>query len=484
MPPLLTSARAAVSRFFGYDATDDTGRRRVISHRTMAEDHVANERKRRILASNARDLERNFSVAAWAIRKHLDYVSSFSFSAHTDDRGFNRELEEFVRRRMTRDACDLAGRHPFRRLIRLTEACAVKDGDVFLVKLAPAVGPARGRLQAIEADRVINPKRREARGEMTEWVNGVRVTPTGRARDFAIHDRVNRSQTTLRRIVPARNVLHHAFYGRFDAYRGVSPIASALNWFRDTYEGLEYAHAKVKLSQLFGLKFTRDAESSPYGAIKPKPTTDADGDGTEESDFKADLPTGIFSLDLDVGEDADVMESKTPSSETVDFLKLMILVALKSLDIPFSFFDESFTNFYGSRGGLIQYLHSCRDERESLAELQNNWAAWNLGLAIADGDLKLPSGKDFDWLKWEFVPDGVPWWDPVKEARGQAMSIAIGASSPQRVCREIGTRFEQNIDQIAEAIAYAKSKGVDLHFADSTAFNPSIEVNASDAKVD
>ena len=106
---------------------------------------------------------------------------------------------------------------------------------------------------------------------------------------------------------------------------------------------------------------------------------------------------------------------------------------------------------------------------------------WRLGLAVADGELTLPSGKEFAWLNWEFIPAGVPWWDPVKEIRGAAMGVAAGFTSPQRVCREAGTDFETNIREIAEAQRIAQREGVDLVFADSSAFAPEIAVEAGNA---
>jgi capsid protein len=99
-------------------------------------------------------------------------------------------------------------------------------------------------------------------------------------------------------------------------------------------------------------------------------------------------------------------------------------------------------------------------------------------MGIADGELDLPSGKDFGYLTHEFVPLGIPWWDRTKEVRGAAMEIAAGFSSPQRICREIGTDFEQNVREIRQAMAFAEQEGVPLTFADSSAFRPSINVSA------
>ncbi|HEY4635659.1 MAG TPA: phage portal protein, partial [Rhodospirillales bacterium] len=293
-----------------------------------------------------------------------------------------------------------------------------------------------------------------------------------------------RTRKELQRIVPARNISQHAaFEFRVDQVRGISPITTALNAYRDTMEGFEYSFAKLKIAQLFGLQITsqNDGSGSFTGPGTAQYTADADGDGTADSAPQINLTKGPFVTELNPGEEAKVIESHTPSTETVNFLKLAIHVALRATDIPYSFFDESFTNFYGSRGGLIQYLHSCNAKVQDLQEFLDDDHRWRAGLAVEDGELVLPSGKDFSFLEWEFVPGGIPWWDSTKEVRGAAMSVAAGFSSPIRVCQETGTNFFKNIDETAECLAYAREKEVPLTFGDSTAFAPGITVEASSA---
>lgn len=463
----------------GYDAADDRGRRRSPVTVTYSEDTIATQRVRRILQASAQDLARNFAIARWAIQKHLDYVTSFSFQAKTDDVAFNRELEAFIEFRSTPGQFDVAGRHAMRRAIRLAEATRVVGGDCLLVKiLKPGpTGIAAQRIQFVEPDRVRNPD--EWTPSDPTWVNGVQINNDGGTLAYGIHNRIG-SNFTFARKIPARNAFLHAWYDRFDQVRGISPIAAALNWFRDVYEGFEYTLARTKIEQLFGLQIYRNASESFA------PVTAQDSNGSEETDsdaqpagYSIDFQKGPFLLDMDAGDKAEVLNGGNPAGSTVDFLKLMIHVALRSLDIPYSFFDESFTNFYGSRGGLIQYLKSCENKIGDIQECLNWWTNWVIGMAVADGTIRLPAGMNYEDIYYEHVPAGVPWWDPAKEARGQAMGVAMGVTSPQRVCRELGTDFETNIDEIAKAMAYAKERGVDLKYADSSAFAPEVSVQGT-----
>ena len=81
----------------GYDAVATSNRRRPPASVLRHEDQELLLERRRALVATARDVRRNYSIAAWAIRKHLDYVSTFTFHARTGDAGLNKRVEQFVR---------------------------------------------------------------------------------------------------------------------------------------------------------------------------------------------------------------------------------------------------------------------------------------------------------------------------------------------------------------------------------------------------
>lgn len=459
---MIQAAKDFLGRFqFGYDAITSDSRRRAPTTRVKSEDLILKDKNRDTLSATTQDIQRNFAVAAWAIRQHLNYVSAFTFQARTGNSKVDDAIESFMSDWGSRHYCDVRRQHPFRRMIRLAEARRVVDGDFFFLKIG-GTGPNRGKLQAIESDRIASPRRvpKDASFKSDDFVNGVLLSESGEPLRYAINDRDRRTgQLEFNRLVPARNLFTHGFYERFDQVRGISPIASAINSFQDLYEGVDYALAKIKVSQLFGLVFYRDAVE-PFDGTEA--TTDEDGDGTNDSGYEVNFGDGPQVLDLDPGDKADFLHNPTPASETTDFLKFIVHVSLKALDIPYSFFDESFTNFYGSRGGLIQYLKGCRSKIADLQELLDEITSWRLGLAIADGTIEIPKRMDFRHIKWEWVPDGVPWWDPAKDVAGHGMAIAAGLDNPQRVCRQSGTDFYENIDLIAQANEYARAKGVVL----------------------
>jgi len=95
---------------FEYDALKPNGKRKSAPGRVIREDAELRGGKREKLQSNARDIAKNFSIAAWAIRRHLDYVARFSFNPITGDRGLNKDLAELMAVQSDPFHCDRGGR--------------------------------------------------------------------------------------------------------------------------------------------------------------------------------------------------------------------------------------------------------------------------------------------------------------------------------------------------------------------------------------
>lgn len=430
----------------GYDAIRSTGKRKAASTLLKGEDNELKNGDRHRMLNATRSLARNFALVSWAIRKHLDYVTAFNFQMRTDDVQFNKSVERMMSDWSRPANCDAAGRHPFPAMLRMLEARRTVDGDVFVLKLQ------NGRLQAIEGDRIRQP---DNVNDGERWFNGVRVNLAGASAEYALWNRVNDSRFEFDRRIPAQRMCHHGYFERFDQFRGISPLAAALNSFRDVYEGIDYALAKMKVEQLFALVFYRDS-----GTGFPE-TSGSDTEGYEV-DFNK---SGALQLDLDPGDRAEFLKTDNPGSNTREFMHSVLSIALKALDLPFNFFDEAHTNFFGSRSAWLLYDRSCQPKRDSVRELLRKITVWKFQQWILSGELRLPNGARIGDIPFEWVHVGMPWWDPAKEINGSVAAIAAGLDNPYRITKEAGRgEFEDNIDAIARAQEYAASKGVTLTY--------------------
>lgn len=379
---------SATSTNPGYDAVKSGQRRTPPKQRVRSEDNVLRMPDRQRMSESTSDLYRNFSVAAWAIRRHLDYVTRFAFDCHTGDESLDKAIEDRIAERMRPQNCDARRIHRFGRLLRIWESLRVMHGDCALLKLRG------GQIQTIEHDRIRNPE--TTRNDIDQWVHGVKLDKWGGPLAYAIHKRSKYGSYEFERTVRAGNVIPFGYYHRADQTRGVSPLSSAINTFRDAYEGIDFTLARMKVSQLFGLAIYSEEN--------------------EGKGLSLDFSAGPQVLEAGTEDKIEFLESNQPSSQLQQFFEVVIGIALKALDIPFSFYDESFTNFFGSKAALMQYLQSAGEKREDVKEVLRSITVWWLATDIADGTLDLPSGMSIPDIRFEWVPRGLPWWDMVRDA--------------------------------------------------------------------
>ncbi len=413
---------------FGYEATVSGTRRKAPVSDVKGEDDHLNPIERRALISTTRDLRRNFALSAWMIRKHLDFVATHEFQSKTGNKEFDEKFESLMLWWGNKRNFDVAERHSMHGFIRLAESGRCVDGDFFIQKTR------KGRLVGIEGDRIANPVMGVRRNKiiMKDYKRGVKVNKAGKAVSYLLNNRVNDgSQLQFDRTLNARDIIHFSYWDRIDQIRGISPLAPGINPMQDTREAIVYALGRAKVSQLFALALKRSSGDSP-GQISGG--TDADGD-EDKSEFVVDFNTGPVQLDLDPEDEATFLESKQPSTELQTFLHSVIGLALKSLDIPLSFYDEAYTNYSGARQALVLYFQSAKEKQRAVQDLLNELTHWRLMLWILDGIITLPGNMTISDVLWEWHPAGIPWIDPAKETIGDMKAVELGVSTRQQIVK-------------------------------------------------
>ena len=431
---------------FGYDgASSSSKNRKPKKMKLMTEDKQLRATDRKVLQSTTRDLRRNEVAARWILSKHIDFVVRHNFQPNTGDEGIDNALRDFYNYCSKKEQFDISGRYDLNTFMRMLESSAVIDGDVYCVR------QRGGYLQAIESDRIrqptflaekkgLTPANGEYESPLKNWVQGVKIDVTGRHKSYAVWKR-NETNYEFEREVSAKKVIGMGFWDRFDQTRGISPLAAVVDTIMDLNESYDYALAKSKVAQLFALSITREAN---WGL------GDDEQDGDSDPTRSVSFDKGPQILDLDPGEEAKFLNTTTPETATQDFWKDMIGLTLKSLNIPYSFWDESYTNFNGSRTALILYLRSCEKDRERQVAFRNEWFQWRLKVGILKGEIALPSSFEIDPKNWLWVPDGLQYWDTMKEASADVALIENGLRSRTEIRRE---RFGDEWSDVARKLA-------------------------------
>jgi len=436
------------------------GNRTPLRTRTgISEAHLGGSTRKNAIG-NTRDLRRNFAVAAWGIRKHLDYVSDFKFKAKGDDDELKKYLTDKVSQWASKENFDQSGRFSLYKSLRLMEASRCVDGDVFAYKLR------NGRLQFIEADRVKNlSKKNDKEYDHKSWIEGMLVNDkTQKVEKIRVGQRTTYGNLKFLADVNYKDILSLAYIERFDQWRGISPLLSGMSIFQDQADASQYALAKLKIEQLFGIAFYRDGDESLGLATNNGTSLDdiLDPNDIEKNGYDVDLGKGPLQLDLDPGDRAEFLQSTNPSSQAQDYMLMMIEMALKSLDFPVSFYDESRANFAGAVKADQAYEKSTVSKKSDIRDFCSLWFEWKIDWAIANGDVYLAREKEN--IEYEFISAGLPWFDNLKEAKAVKEKLSMGLTNPQKIAKQLGEDYEDNIKEIAEAQKLADKYGVKVNF--------------------
>lgn len=447
-----------------YDAVKADRIRRSPYYSTKSEDRELSARERQLLISQARDALRNFTIAGFALRKHLQSMAFYRFSAGTPNDDFNRKLETLVRLWKKRSNCDAANRHNFDTLIGLIESHRAVDGDVGIMRLS------NGKIQIVEGDRIRNATGSEF---ADDWVHGVHINAYGRALAYQINKRHPSGGYEPERIVSAKNFDLLGFYTREDQIRGESLMAPAVRFFSQLYDSIDLALAKQRLEQAMGVAGIFE-DTSGFGPNTPEAVEGASRE-EEFSQRAVDVfGPGIMTFTLRPGEDIKFLESNNPSQNFQTFCETVIRLVFAAFDIPYSFYDGSKTNFYGSEGEFEQYIDSVEKKQQPTIEMLDEWiVAWLLPNWLLDGLIELPAGWTVDDVAadigWKGA--GMPSWRLYRNVKEILLALQSGLLPPTEVVGDYGYDIKRNLQDIAQLRQAAEALGVAVPFGQEAAQN-------------
>jgi len=298
-------------------------------------------------------------------------------------------------------------------------------------------------VQAIEGDRIRN----ETAYDRSEWVQGVRLDSAGRHLSYRIWKRTGYGGGSFEfeREVKADHLILHGYFDRFDQVRGVGLLVPAVKTLKDLYKGFDYALFKAMVSQMLGYKFTVDPNK---GFNKDNITTE-DAETTTAYRQQILREHSSFFIEMNEGEDMDIVAANTPTNEFQDYSRMMIKVALKALDIPYAMYDETEGKFYGNKSGVLQYIETCRAKREDNENLLNRLTQWRLQYEVLRGTLQLPEGMTVEDIYFVWTPAGLPWWNMGAETKEMQSLIASGLASHTQISQMFGWDYAETQRQIA-----------------------------------
>ena len=445
---LLKKSDHLITRF-GYDAVKHNPGRKRPRTSIQSEEKELKPHDRQKLVATTKDQIRNIALVSWMVRKHLDYVTQFSFHPMTGDEKLNDDLDWLWNNWSRKDNCDIAGRHSINRMVRLFEASKITDGDAGLYKLST------GMLQGVEGCSIAKPY--DVKNQNVNE-NGLVINKYGRVSGYAVTKEENH-RAVLDKIVSAKHMLFDGYFTRFNQTRGVSPLASAINLYQDLVESWEYQLIKAKMHAMFGVAIHSDSAVAASSGFDER-DSDTGQAGTSSTvnngGYEFELKPGL-KLELEQGDRIDTIESKTPSAEFRDYTELMVRIGLLALDIPYSFYDSRQASYSAMKQDRVEYETSSRSKKKANHDIYMQIGEWKIDQWKADGLI-----KHNGLIKFDFRAAGRPWIEEVKEIDAAIKRIDSGLSSRTREAIIHGDNFKEILKELEEEKTMIKASGVNI----------------------
>jgi lambda family phage portal protein len=356
-----------------------------------------------------------------------------------------------------RETCTLAGYESFAALQRLMMRTVIMDGEFLALRVRGADNAFGYALQPIDADQLDESANTAPHAGQNAVIMGVEVAANGRPVAYHVWDRHPTLSGRVKRIIPARDVLHVFKRVRPGQVRGIPWFAPALVTWKlgDRYTEAELYQSLLAAAQ-GGFFVNKDGASFT-------PQTDANG---KEIPLVMEAVPGQATA-LPSGYEFQPWTPTHPTANYVGFMKVVKRGISRAFGRSYASLtgDLSDVNFSSMRTDRVREMGQSRMHQQGLLIEQfcdvifADWVA-TATLAGKLGAVTLDSATIASFASW--MCTGWPWIDPVKDATAAAMEINMGLNSPQRVCAERGRDFYEIVDELADARAYALSKDVNL----------------------
>jgi len=375
--------------------------------------------------------------------------------------------------------CEVSGRHSFASLQALLAKGAAREGEVLLRKVrGKAANNAFGfALQVLDVDRLDTLLNRTAEGGRNAIRMGVEIDGLGRPVAYHLRTRhpgdlyatAGVADTSSQRI-PADEIIHGFVADRPEQLRGVPWAHAAMSKMNDLdgYSREALVAARVGASKM-GFFTTPDGQAETLA-------TTQEGDGTADSAdtvLYMDADPGSFQS-LPAGVQFQPFNPDYPSQMYADFTQACLRDVATGLGVAYHALGNNLegVSFSSIRSGTLEERDAWMLIQQWFADeiLEPIFAEW-LPLALAMGQITLDNGSALPVRKLDKFQQHLwqgrrwDWVDPLKDIEADLAAVRAGLKSPQAIAAKMGMDYEDVLDDIAAAVALAKSKGVEVAWA-------------------
>lgn len=433
---------------------------------------AVNAPSRDLARRKARHLERNSELVNSILNAFERNVigKGFNLQVRTDDADWNNSIEDLWAEWCRPGNCDVTGRFCITEILKMIVRRRIVDGGILALRVTDKNSAIPYRLQLMEVDNIHGDGAvKSAAGNPI--IGGIEVDEYGRPLNYFL-EKATVDITAAPEVekVPADRVFFLADRNRPSEVREITPLVRALDEIRDLEEFFNAVSFKQKINAAVAVFITtqKDAVASIGRSVLQQQQAQEDSKKNQRID------AGSIKY-LDPGQDVKTLVPAGQSSELADF-NLSInrrIGAGHNLSYEMMTRDVSMVNYSSARQNLLEDWKVFEGEQQYIIEHFLNFVLEDVVTAAYLAG-KLPHApKDFmanrqKYLKHEFIGQGLPWIDPLKEAQANQVMLATGQITLKDIYAKKGKDWEEEVNQLAVELEKTKELGLVREALDTT----------------
>ena len=414
---------------------------------------------RDIIRARARDLERNSDLMNAVISAYKRNVvgAGYSMQAKTGDSELNKQIEKLWLKWCKKRNCDVTGTQSLNQMIRMAVARKKVDGGILFVKRYTAQGTIPFQLQVIEVDE-LSSETMSPNEKGNRVVGGIEYNSFNRPVGYHIKQYDLSGMGVEKPIyIKADDVIFYFSKKRPSQIREMSDMTFTIPRIRDVNEFMVAVSVKERIAACLSVFIKKATPRDGFGrGITRK--ADAEYEGKT-------ISPGMIK-ELNAGDEIQVVNPGGQGSDATSYTKLQQRLIGSGQGISYESVsrDMAEATYSSARQGIIEDELTYSEEKELLCEILDEIYETFVIYAVLCGKLDIKDfwdNKDL-YLAHEWIQEPKPWIDPKKESEANMIAIKTGQKTFKQISAENGRDWQDQIDDMAEVIAYGKERGVDM----------------------
>lgn len=415
---------------------------------------------RDIIRARARDLERNSDMANALISAFRRNVvgKGWRLQAYTDSEELNTQIEYLWEKWCSKRNCDVTGMQNLSQMARMAIQRKKIDGGILFKKCYTQGGLLPFKLQALEVDE-LDKNNTSAKIKGNRVCDGIEFNQYNKPVGYWIKQySLDGWSTTEPVFVPAKDIIFIYTKIRPSQIREISDMSATATRIRDANEYMTAVSVKERIAACLAV-FIKKVTRSGAGR-------DTIGNAKRIDYEGKSLRPGMIK-ELNPGDDVEVVNPAGQAADACGLIQIQerMIGAGQGISYESISRDMSKSTYSSARQGMIEDEMTFWEDAELLMETLYDEAYETFIIScVLAGKLVI---SDFwqdpqKYMDHKWVPIPKKWIDPVKEANATKIALASGQKTLQQVAGENGMDWKEQLDEMAQAIEYAKKKGIDL----------------------